>query len=157
MNERKVKPLNNENFKPYGKLIEKPSSNPEADEDTHKWWGKVGVISAEGIISTGIMEVKHRDFTVPKLEEHVKTAEMLIPLKGNSVLVVGKKSSHGTLKRIVAFYFNNDQVIIMEQGILHWVPFPLGEKAVFAVIFRSKTPEDDLSFEKLEENIRLKL
>jgi len=154
----KVKPLNEDNFKLYGQLIKKPERSPDAEVDTHNWWNNVANLPAEDSISVGILQVKHRDFTVTKLEQHTRTAEMLVSLKGNSILVVGKKSlDNREIERMEAFYLTSNQIIILNVGILHFVPFPLEDEAIYAVVFRFKTPEDDLEFIEFKEDINLVL
>jgi len=152
----KVKPLISEDFRPYGQLVRIPQTNPESPDDLYSWWGKEVLLPAEGPISTGILKVKHRDFVITKLERHIKTAEMLIPLKGISILVVGKSSLNDEeLEKVDAFYLNSDQIIVIDVGILHWLPFPLEKEAVYAVVFRSETPQDDLRFINIKEKIKL--
>jgi len=154
----KVKPLNNDNFKLYGQLVKKPERNPDAEVDTHNWWNNVANILAEDSISVGILQAKCRDFTVTKLEQHTRTAEMLVPLKGSSILVVGKKSlDKREIESMEAFYLGSNQVVILNVGILHFVPFPLEDEVIYAVVFRSKTPDDDLEFIEFEEDIKLVL
>ena len=143
-------------LKPF--FSRKPERSPDAEVDTHNWWNNVANLPAEDSISVGILQVKHRDFTVTKLEQHTRTAEMLVSLKGNSILVVGKKSlDNREIERMEAFYLTSNQIIILNVDILHFVPFPLEDEAIYAVVFRSKTPEDDLEFIEFKEDINLVL
>jgi len=152
----KVKLLNKDNFKLYGQLIKKPERSSDTEVDTHNWWDNVANLPAEDSISVGILQVKRRDFTVTKLEQHIRTAEMLVSLKGNSILVVGKKSpDNREIESIEAFYLGSNQVVILNVGILHFMPFPLEDEAIYAVLFRSKTSDEDLEFIELKDDINL--
>jgi len=153
MKKLKVKELNKENFANYGTIIEKPNIVADADEPTHKWWGGVASLPAEGDINVGLMEAKKRSYNLGKLEKHKKSAEMLIALEGNSIIVIGTNKKED----LNAFYIKQGSVLVLNKEILHWVPFPNGENAYFAVIFRDETPNDDLEFIELEEKIKLVL
>ncbi len=156
--ELRVKELNNECFQFYGKVVTIPEDTADGIEKEFNWWGNVADLPANGQINTGLLQVKHRDFLVEKVEYHRETAEMLIPLKGNSILVVGRKADDSEkIECIDAFYFNKSKVVIMDKETLHWIPFPLGKDAVYAVIFRAETPNDDLSFMEFKQPLEITL
>lgn len=155
----KVKVLTAEAFQPYGQVIVVPETKPEAQDEVLSWWGKVASLSADGPVGVGILKVSRREFVVPKLERHVKTAEMLVPMKGDSILVVGKGTikPDGEPEQMDAFYLKGEQIVIMDVGTWHWLPFPLDNEAFLVVVFRSSTPEDDLEFHELMEVVKLEL
>ncbi|WP_338818225.1 ureidoglycolate lyase [Neomoorella thermoacetica] len=153
MKKIKVKPLNRDGFKMYGQIIELPSTTSDTDDGTLRWWGKVAGLPADGPVGVGIMQVQRRNFLVTKMEYHVKTAEMIIPLQGSSILTVGYSAGNKSEpEEAGAFFFPPGQAVVLNKGVLHWLPFPLQETAVFAVVFRAGTPADDMHFCELERN-----
>lgn len=153
MKKIKVKPLNKESFKMYGQVIELPSTTPDTSDGVLQWWGKVAAIPADGPVGVGIMQVKRRDFIVTKMEYHEKTAEMIIPLKGSSILAVGYSAGDNREpEEADAFFLPVGQAVVLNKGVFHWLPFPLQDAAIFAVIFRVETPVDDLRFCEPEQD-----
>ncbi len=157
LKELKIKALTDNSFKDYGRIVKRANIKADANEPTHNWWGKVAKLKSEDDISVGLLEVKKRNFTVNKLEEHDKTTEMLIALEGNSFLVVGRLNHNRGLEKINAFYLKEGQVVILDVSTLHWIPYPLGNSSLYAVVFRTETPEDDLSFINLNEELKIVL
>jgi ureidoglycolate hydrolase len=150
----KVKILTEENFEPYGQLVKKPLNNPLVAEEKYKWWNYS--IIAEETVSTGILQVNYREFYIDKVEKHIKTSELLVPLAGDSFIVVGNMIAD-EVDKIEAFYLSKDQVVIFKPGILHWMPFPLTEEALFLVSFRAQTPQDDMIIIELKKRVKLVL
>lgn len=157
MKELSMKELTDQAFKKYGVVIRRNHERLDADEAAHKWWGNLAKLPAEGEVSVSLMEVKQRDFIVEKLERHKKTAEMLIAIDGDASLVVGTQNGEdGKLDCIEAFYIKAGDIVVLNKETLHWIPFPFGRNALFAVVFRARTPEDDLYFTELEELVRIR-
>jgi ureidoglycolate hydrolase len=105
-------------------------------------------------LCAGLLVCEHRRAVVSKLERHVKTAEILVALEGDSLLCVaaGAGEKDALAARAAAFYVPQGEALVMHPGTWHWIPFPVGVAGSrFLVVFRKGTGEDDLDYAELFE------
>ena len=83
-------------------------------------------------------KVKHRnDFKYSNIERHSNTSEALIPIKGQSIILVGLPEKEGTgdvvqKDSLKAFYIDGSKGINLKPDIWHWIPFPLESEVELA-------------------------
>jgi ureidoglycolate lyase len=162
MKEISIKLLTKENFEPFGKVIELPSTKPTISNDALDYWGALADLDIEKP-QVSFLVVKKRDFVIDKMERHVKPTEVFIPLEGTSVFPVAPPKNVKNPKaevpvgEIAAFLLDGSKGVVMKKGTWHWVAFPTTEKATFAVILGAETVEKDLDIKDLKPPLKIHL
>lgn len=152
--------LTKENFKDYGYVISSNNGNPMGDNDEFLYWGKVSELNMSCAASTGILIARKRENFIRKLERHVSTPEILVALKGDSIICLAKPALDGDdkIEGIKAFYIKQGDAFAMLSGTWHWIPIPVNsDKSKFLVLFASGTEDNDLEIMDLEEEVKITL
>jgi len=160
MKEMKIKILTKENFKPFGTIIESPSTKPAISNNSLDYWGALTELNVTKP-QVSFLVVKKRDFSLDKIERHAKLTEAIIPLEGTSVFPlappknVEDPKAKVPLDESVAFLLDGSKGIVMKKGTWHWAPFPITEKATFAVILGINTVKEDLDIRDVKPPIKI--
>ena len=160
MKEIKVKILTRECFKPFGTLIEPLITKPTISDGALDYWGALAEVYAEKP-QVSFLTVKKRDFELDKIERHVKLTEVFIPLEGTSVFPLAppknieNPKAEVPLDELVAFLLDGSKGIVMKKGTWHWAPFPITEKATFAVILGANTLKEDCDIREVKPSIKM--
>jgi len=160
MKEMPIKILTKENFAPFGTIIETPSTKPAISDRSLDFWEALAELDVEKP-QVSFLVVKKRDFSLDKIERHVKLTEVFIPLEGVSVFPlappkdVEDPKAEVPLDESVAFILDGSKGIVMKKGTWHWAPFPITEKATFAVILGMNTVKEDLDIRDVKPPIKI--
>ncbi|MDW8021361.1 MAG: ureidoglycolate lyase [Nitrososphaerota archaeon] len=154
LREVKIKPLDKKYFEPYGTLIEFPGRVPDISNSSLDYWGGLVDINIEKP-QVSFLLVKRRDFLLDKIERHVKITEVFIPMEGVSVFPIAPPRDEVPINEIEAFILDGSKGIVFKKGVWHWVPFPVTEKATFAVILSAETIKEDLDIREIKPPIRM--
>ena len=144
----KAEVLTREKFKPFGKLIEKPSSPAEVARDYLDWWGGLYDLDFADTASLGYLEIRRREFVINELERHVKAAEIFIPVEGVSIMPFAPAGNPDnpnetpSLDELTAFIVDGTQGMVIEKGVWHFPPFPLTQRMGFVLTVRKDTADD---------------
>ncbi len=163
--EVKVKSLSHKAFAPYGTIIGPRDSKPTfSNSELNLWFGIDEIKLSNGIGQICWLEVKSkRPFICDKLECHMNCSETIIPMLGQSILVVGlpgsgpDSSDLPDIKSIEAFFVDGTRGVNLKPGVWHWLPYPVSEKAYFALILKEGTPEEDLQVVDLNKEFGLSI
>lgn len=161
--EIKIEELTIESFKPYGEVLEKPHTKPNFSNEKLDLWCEIGEIKIDkGPSQFCWLNVKsQRPFVCDNLECHVNTSEAMIPVSGQSIVVVALPDNKSTSfnlpnpKSIKAFYSDGSKGFNFKPKVWHWLPYPLSTKASFILLFKKGTQEKDLQVIKLSEEFNL--
>jgi ureidoglycolate lyase len=105
--------------------------------------------------------VKKRDFSLDQIERHVRLTEALIPLEGTSMVPLAPPKdaedpkAKVPLNESVAFLLDGSKGVVMKKGTWHWAPFPITEKATFAVMLGIDTVKEDLDIRDVKPPIKI--
>jgi len=160
MKEMPIKILTRENFAPFGTIIELPSTKPAISDRSLDFWEALAELDVEKP-QVSFLVVKKRDLSLDKIERHVKLTEVFIPLEGVSVFPlappkdVEDPKAEVPLDESVAFILDGSKGIVMKKGTWHWAPFPITEKATFAVILGMNTVKEDLDIRDVKPPIKI--
>lgn len=161
MQEIKAVALTSENFKDYGQVLSIRKGEPMADTEEFAYWGKIANLKMTEKVSTGLLVCRKREGAVRSLERHVRTPEILVALKGDSLICMAKPEAVGGADRIEgiqAFHVYQGEAFVMHAGTWHWIPFPINqEESKFLVVFASGTEADDLEVRDLADVIKVSL
>lgn len=85
---------------------------------------------------------KPHDFSLANIERHMETEEAVIPLCGESIMVLGPAGEFD-INKLIAIHLDGSFGIIMHRNTWHFAPFPLnGYQATFMLLSGRHTPND---------------
>jgi len=145
--------LTPQSFAGYGSVLSTGPGAPMADSQEITYWGKVAELEMGTRVSTGYMLCKPRAGVLQQLERHLRTPEILVALRGDSLVCMARPSAPGSaaISGVQAFHVRQGQAFVMAPGTWHWAAFPTGRaEALFLVVFASGTESTDLEFARLE-------
>ena len=147
--------LTNENFSGFGKVLSSGSFDPVSLEEEFTWKDIAGDLNLVSPSCTGQLNCRFREKILKEVECHTKTPEIMIALKGDSLLCVapaGIKTPEADDVR--CFSVEEGAALMMNTAVWHWIPYPLKDSgSQFLVLFRDGTGEDDLHFHTLKQSI----
>ena len=163
--EIKIEELTEEFFKPYGKIIDVPHTKPDFSNDELDLWCGIDEVKADkGTGQFCWLNVKSkRPFLCNNLECHINSSEAMIPVSGQSVVVVALPDNNSVSsnqpdpKSIRAFFVDGSKGFNFKPKVWHWLPYPLSTKASFILLFKKGTPEEDLNIVNLNEKFDLSI
>ena len=160
----KVKNLNQKYFSQYGKVLGPQDGIPSSSNELFDIWvGIDEIISRVGVPLLSWFNVKpKRDFICNKIERHLESSETIIPMHGQSIMIVGlSKNSNPEeqldLNTINAFYLDGTRGINLKPGVWHWIPYPLSDEASFILVRGDETNKKDCEIIDLKEKMNLEL
>ncbi len=147
--------LTNENFSSFGKVLSGGNFEPVSLEEEFSWKDISGGLNLFSPSCTGQLNCRYRDRVLKKMESHSKTPEIMVALKGDSLLCVAPAGiSKPVAEEIQCFSVAEGMALMMNTAVWHWIPYPLEESgSQFLVLFRDGTGGDDLHFHTLEQSI----
>jgi ureidoglycolate hydrolase len=146
--------LTPESFRGYGSVLSVSPGTPMADSEEITYWGKVAELEMGPRVSTGYLSCKPRAGMLKQLERHLRTPEILVALRGDSLVCMARPSAPGSkvIDGLQAFHVRQGQAFAMAPGTWHWAGFPTAKtEAVFLVVFAAGTEGEDLEFTDLED------
>ncbi len=160
----KVKNLDQKLFSQYGKVLGPQDSVPSSSTELFNIWvGIDEIIAKTGVPKLSWFNVKpKRDFICNKIERHLESSETIIPMQGQSVIVVGLSKNNNPEEQldsaaISAFYIDGTKGINLKPCVWHWIPYPLTEEANFILVRGDETSKKDCEIIDLKEKMNLEL
>ena len=157
MKQLNVKPLTANEFSTFGHILSDRGAQL-APAEGFAYGLTLADLPMSEHLCIGLLVCEHRPAVVSKLERHVKTAEILAALEGDSLLCVaaGGLEKDALAAGAAAFHVPQGAALVMRPGTWHWIPFPVGDRSSrFLVIFRKETGEDDLDYAELFEPLEI--
>jgi ureidoglycolate lyase len=145
----KVMNLTEDNFKEFGSVINIKNKRPDDGDQNFEWYEKLGSFKETQNISLNILKAKKRKFEIDKLEYHNETPEAVIPMGGESVVIVVAPEGDLDESKIKAFYINKNEGVMLNKGVRHFIPYPLEADAECLIVFKHGTGANDLIYEQL--------
>lgn len=106
--------------------------------------------------SGGFLVCSQRALVLEKMERHVETMEVLVSLKGDSILCLALPGDSPNEETIRAVRFPQGKALAMLPGTWHWIPYALqDEPSQCLVIFKGGTGDDDLQMANLNSRYHL--
>ncbi len=156
MKKVKVEKLTAEAFAPFGDVLTTEGRDFTGEEGMYHWYEKQASVAGAEVVSINLLTAIERAFVCQKFESHARTTETILPLTGG-LIVAGIPAGEVTPERLRAFYVPVGMGICWAAGSWHYAPYPIGEDAICAIIFRHGTGSDDAQFAELSEEIGFEL
>ncbi len=151
----RIQQLTTKNAVPYGTLIDKTIKEPAYESEEFDYWDELAVEETSGAISVGMVEARPQKLIATTFERHARTGELLAPLDGDVILVLGKFTDGPTpeVNQVEAFRLRSGSAILLKRGTWHFAPMVADKPTRVLVVFRKGTPGDDLEVHKIDEEI----
>lgn len=156
MRKIRVEKLTEQAFAPLGQLITTQGRPYGGEEGMYRWYEKQAQIDGAQTVSVNLLTAIERPFVCRKFESHKRTGEVILPLTGGLV-VAGIPQGEPTIERLRAFYVPVGMGIAWAPQAWHYAPYPIGQDALCAIIFRHGTGGDDAIFAELAEEVGFEL
>lgn len=154
----KIQEASAKSFIKYGKVVElNPLSKASIKTDQVTFWKQRASYLIKNKTEIGVLKVKKSEMVFSELENHFITPTVLIPIYGDFVMAVAGPSDKITsAKKVEAFHFSRDQLVVLNPKAWHGVTYPLKEKEItLLVIFGENTLDKDTIYEALDEQCNL--
>jgi len=146
-----TKPITEDNFKKFGKVVKSPKGEPTAQADDFKFWSDITNYEIDGSTEIGICTVyKQPKNLINGMERHLQTPEILIPIDAPFVLPLLKEEEPE--ENTEAFQVDIGEAVVIDKAIWHGACLPVGnEESSYFVIFRKGTPNEDVYKKEIKE------
>src|SRR5215207_1581050 len=85
-----IQDLNEQAFRPFGKIIEQPTRAQDAQGPGWRWWSENALMeSADRPYQIGYLDLTPADLKFDWAERHMRSAELIIPTGGDCLVYVG--------------------------------------------------------------------
>ena len=140
----KSKPVDENNFNKFGKIVKDPAGSPTSQAVDYKFWSDIANYKIDGETEVGICKVYAQPVNkITGMERHMLTPEILIPIDAPfalPVLINGRPEDE-----IESFIVKPGEVVIINNNVWHGACLPVGKKeSSYFVIFRRMTPHEDV-------------
>ncbi len=140
-----------ENFSNYGYFIDEKTQEPLADNKHFTYWDKIAEFELGPVVSAGIVIGHENGGIVGTIERHKNTAEILVSIKGDSVVLLGQPNNKTKkVSELQAFKIKEGDTVVLNPGTWHSAPIPIKDSCKLLVLFNTDTP--DLDLEEIELN-----
>jgi ureidoglycolate hydrolase len=148
-----IRPADSPEFEKYGQVIKVPVSEPTADTDNFKYWKQQALLSVDGPVEIGVLNVRKHEIRLSQMERHDHTPEILVGLDGAFIVTVAASSTEKPVAGDVeAFRVEKGQAVYFNTNCWHWAPCPVDDANItILVIFKDNTSQTDLIIEDLDE------
>ncbi len=147
------KPLDAQSFARYGHIISHNKREPAYHCPEFDFYADIAVQEFGYEVAFGMVTARAVTNTANTFERHQRTAELIAPLNGDVIVVLGPRSHDGPPAddQFEAFHIVSGTAIIVNAGIWHFAPLAISDDVSILIGFRNGTPSEDLEVHNLEE------
>jgi len=142
--------LTAEGFKSFGEVIAAPKRKPTATPPGMEYWADVCRLPLlDRPFGIGYATQEMRPFRQTGAERHMRTPEILLPVKGDMAVIAGpadfpkEPSRLPPLSKFAAFLVPEGQGVMFAPGVWHWAPFAVRDPIAIFVMYATGTAESD--------------
>ncbi|HDG62604.1 MAG TPA: hypothetical protein ENG15_06345, partial [Thermotoga sp.] len=149
-----------DNFKEFGEVVEKLEEPAATASEYHDYWHDLADLSSMGDEPTlGYLKVyrKDRPLELDRMERHVNTAEVFIPINGTGIFFLCPPMEKPDINKVKAFLVDRSCALSLHPGTWHWLPFSLTEEMDFILVLRKTTVERDIEIVSLGDVYKINL
>ncbi|MGE5431321.1 MAG: ureidoglycolate lyase [Syntrophomonadaceae bacterium] len=141
--------ITKENFEKFGSVVTFPEGKPTSEAKEYKFWSDIASYHIDGDTEIGICTVfKQPENEISAMERHLDTPEILIPIDAPFTLPLLLEGSPE--EDVKAFQVNVGEAVVIKGGVWHGACLPVkAEKSSYFVIFRRRTPHEDVEEKKV--------
>ena len=147
-------PLTSDAFAPFGRAVDTPAREPDATGDPWRWWAETALLDAgDRRYGVGYLEIEPGRAAFDWAERHLRTEELVIPVRGELLLYVGPpdQGSKPARERFRVFRMAPGQAAVMRRGVWHGAPLAADGPATALVLLQERTGREDTELVRFEE------
>jgi ureidoglycolate lyase len=160
----KVQPLSAQAFAPFGHIVTQPNTPSGAGLGFLDFWPDLAPLpDTGGPYGVGYITVEPRPLVQSCAERHMHTAECLVPVGGDMLVVVGppehldRPDMLPPPQDFAAFRVAEGEAVILHPGVWHWAPFAAEGPIRGFVIYKAGTSESDVVFREFAPEATLEI
>jgi ureidoglycolate lyase len=153
-----IRTLTAEAFAPFGRVIERPDRDPDADGPGWSWWGETMSLEGDGRPwGVGYLDLTPSAAWFDWAERHMRSLEAIVPIEGSCLVYVAPSEAPDSPGRLPAFErFQVFRVppgsgVVMDAGVWHGAPLAHGRSARAIVLLLEGTGKDDVTLVRFAE------
>jgi ureidoglycolate lyase len=153
-----VRELTGDAFRPYGRVVERPSRERDADGPGWSWWAETVVLEGDGRPwGVGYLDLEPSTRSFDWAERHLRTLEAIVPVEGGCLVYVAPPDHLDDPARLPPFErFEVFRVppgagVVMDRGVWHGAPLADGGPAKAIVLILEGTGREDVTVVRFEE------
>jgi ureidoglycolate lyase len=153
-----VRDLTADAFRSYGRVIERPERERDANGPGWSWWAETLLLEGDGRPwGVGYLDLEP---AVPRFdwaERHMRTLEAIVPIDGSCLVYVAPPEhpeDPGRLPpfdRFEVFRVPPGAGVVMDAGVWHGAPLAIGGPARAIVLILEGTGRDDVTVVRFED------
>lgn len=160
----RVKKITSSAYNKYGKVVERQPSE-QAFVDNEEVIGWLNVVEFEPDIPrvVHLITEKKREMVLTKLERHTKGMELFVPVSGECVMAFAQAKNpndpeeNPDIDHIEVFEIKDISAFVVNEGVWHWIGFPIGKTASQLVVLKSGSEKDNVDIRDLPEPVHIVL
>ncbi len=153
-----VRELSADAFRPYGRVIERPSRAQDASGPGWAWWAETVVLEGDGRPwGVGYLDLEPAARRFDWAERHMRSLETIVPISGTCI-VYDAPPEHpeepGRLpgfERFEVFRVPPGSGVVMDAAVWHGAPLAEGGRARAIVLLLEGTGHEDVTVVRFED------
>ena len=149
-----VDQLTDEAFAPFGRVIVRPARESDAKGDPWRWWAETAVLEPNDRgYAVGYLEVEPGRSGFDWAERHLRSEELVIPVRGELLLYVGPpdQADQPARERFRVFRVTPGQAVVLGKGVWHGAPLAADGPATALVLLLERTGREDTDLAAFDE------
>lgn len=153
-----IRPLTAEAFEPFGRVIERPGRERDADGPGWSWWAETTLLEGDGRPwGVGYLDLEPAAPRFDWAERHMRSLEAIVPTTGGCLVYVAPADhpeDPGRLppfERFAVFRVPPGSGVVMDAGVWHGAPLADGGPARAIVLLLQGTPREDVTVVRFED------
>ena len=160
----KVKKMTPDAYAQYGKVVElQPSEKAFVENEEVIGWLNVVEFEPDIPRVVHLITEKKREMLLTKLERHTKGMELFVPVGGECVMAFAEAKDpndpeeNPDIDSIEVFAIKDISGFVVDEGVWHWIGFPISETASQLVVLKSGSEKDNVDTRDLPEPVQIVL
>lgn len=154
-----VQPLTQAAFSKYGTCIDLPEQDGYElrSSDRFDFYPKLCTYTCDSnVFQIGISTLYQRPLRTVNMERHYHTQELMVPLTNPIIIVFSKNegmdlSEEPDMSIAEAFLITPQQGVVVDTGVWHWTPMPVGGDSRIICSFAENTSANDVDVRKFPD------
>ena len=152
-----IEPLSAEAFAPFGRVIERPERERDAEGPGWRWWAETALIAGDGRpVGIGYLDLAPVERRFDWAERHLRTQEAVFATSSDLLLYVGpaehldEPDRLPSLDRFRVFRVPAGGGVVMDRGVWHGAPFTVDVPGQAIVLLLEGTSRSDVTLARFE-------
>ncbi|MFL5796816.1 MAG: ureidoglycolate lyase [Actinomycetota bacterium] len=154
-----VLPLTPDAFAPYGRVVERPERDGDAEGAGWRWWAETAILAGDGRAWTvGYLDLQPAEARFDWAERHMRSLEAVLATAGDLLVYVGpaehpeEPGRLPALERFRAFRVPAGAGVIMDRGVWHGAPFAANGATPALVLLLEGTGRHDVTIVRFPDS-----